>query len=184
VVLTGRWRRLLPGLLSACLLLSVAYAVDLKVPSEEESRAFGARQIVENMASVVVSTGNGRQDGTKLWRQMWWQTITDYTFHGPYFWGGKGFGINLAEADGFTLGEQNGAGLRSPHNSHMAVLARMGVPGLALWCLIGVTWMGGLLSHARIAWRRGDEQWGNLLLAIGCRSRLTRLLTWRSRARC
>ena len=56
----------------------------------------------------------------------------DYTLDGPYFWGGKGFGINLATVDGFP----SPAGAppnRHPHNITMDILARSGVPGLVLW---------------------------------------------------
>jgi hypothetical protein len=69
--------------------------------------------------------------GTMLWRFDWWKKIVDYTFKGPYFWTGKGYGINLADDDGFQVMPDHS--LRSPHNAFMTVLARSGVPGLVLW---------------------------------------------------
>jgi hypothetical protein len=72
--------------------------------------------------------------GTFRWRVNWWKTIIGYTFHGTYFWGGKGYGINLAAADGFTVKSDNK--LRSPHNATMTVLARSGAPGLLLWLIL------------------------------------------------
>src|SRR5262249_2371649 len=60
-------------------------------------------QLVENATSIVSSSDPGSAgslDGTKAWRVAWWNTIIGYTIDGPYFWTGKGFGINLADADG------------------------------------------------------------------------------------
>src|SRR5262249_28995466 len=56
------------------------------------------------------------------------------TFSGNYFWTGKGFGINLADDDGFQV--EVDRTLRNPHNVHMAILARAGVPGFALWLML------------------------------------------------
>jgi len=69
--------------------------------------------------------------GTMQWRLDWWKKIVNYTFEGPYFWAGKGYGINLADDDGFQVMPDHS--LRSPHNAFMTVLARSGVPGLVLW---------------------------------------------------
>ena len=38
---------------------------------------------------------NGRLD--------WWKEIVTYTINGKYFWTGKGFGVNLADDDGFQV---------------------------------------------------------------------------------
>ncbi len=68
---------------------------------------------------------------TLEWRLDWWLKIVHYTFAGPYFWLGKGYGINLSQSDGIQAA--NNPDLRSPHNAFMTVLARSGVPGLLLW---------------------------------------------------
>ena len=70
---------------------------------------------------------------TLQWRVEWWKKIIKYTFTGPYFWLGKGFGIDLAKSDGIHI--NNVPDLRSPHNAFMTVLARSGVPGFALWII-------------------------------------------------
>ena len=63
--------------------------------------------------------------------------IINDTFHGPNFWTGRGFGLNLADEDGFAGNDLRGtAPLRSPHNAHMTLLARAGVPGFFLWLLL------------------------------------------------
>ncbi|TME84487.1 MAG: O-antigen ligase family protein [Chloroflexi bacterium] len=87
-------------------------------------------QIVDNVGSIFSSSvGPDSLQGSKEFRLNWWGAIVDYTVNGPYFWTGKGFGINLADSDGF----QTDGTLRAPHNSHMTILAREGVPGLILW---------------------------------------------------
>ena len=73
-------------------------------------------------------------EGTKEFRLRWWSDIINYTINGPYFWTGKGFGINLADDDGFQVYADHS--LRAPHNGHIEILARTGVPGLILWILM------------------------------------------------
>jgi hypothetical protein len=70
-------------------------------------------------------------------RLDWWKKIIGYTFEGPYFWMGKGYGINLADDDGSQVTADHS--LRSPHNAFMTILARSGVPGLVLWLAFLVT---------------------------------------------
>jgi O-antigen ligase len=62
--------------------------------------------------------------------------------------------VNLADDDGFqpTLDHS----LRAPHNSHMSALARMGVPGFALWVLLQGAFGIGMLRAVR-AYRRSDD---------------------------
>ena len=95
------------------------------------------QQLWSNIESIVSSSGSGELQGTKTWRQLWWDKIFDYTFSGRYFWTGKGFGINLADDDGFQV--EVDRTLRNPHNVHMAILARAGVPGLVLWLTLQAT---------------------------------------------
>jgi hypothetical protein len=66
-----------------------------------------------------------------------------YTFNGQYFWTGKGFGINLADDDGFQMLADHS--LRNPHSVHMTMLARGGVPMLACWAaaIVGWYWLMG-----------------------------------------
>lgn len=95
------------------------------------SRSFSLDQVWLNILSIFQDVDTFSGTGSKHWRLEWWRTIVGYTFGGDYFWLGKGCGINLATDDGFqVLAEE---ALRSPHNGHMTVLARTGVPGLMLW---------------------------------------------------
>ena len=87
-------------------------------------------------------------DGTREWRLRWWGTIQDDTIHGPYFWTGNGFGLNLAISDGFLLGEAGGgSSLRSPHTGHLTILARAGVPGIVLGMSTLAAWFWLLMRN-------------------------------------
>ena len=97
------------------------------------ARKVSYEQIVLNIESILGNTDVSYLESSKQWRLNWWKKILGYTIYGDYFWLGKGFGINLAADDGF----QNADGtLRSPHNSHLMILARMGVPGFVLWFML------------------------------------------------
>ena len=150
------------------ILFGVISAADLQMPLGN-GRSVGPDQIISGFESIIGRSEVGNLDGTKLWRLKWWDAIVGYTIDGPYFWTGKGFGVNLAEDDGFMVGQEfGGPPLRSPHSAHMTVLARAGVPGLVLWVATGVAWVGTLLWTMIIARSRGDLQWANLFLWIAC----------------
>ena len=121
---------------------------------QDGSRSISVDQIVLNVKSVFGQTDHAL-DGTKKWRLQWWTKIWDGTFHGPYFWTGRGFGINLAQADGFDVIKE----LRSPHNGHMTILARMGVPGFVLWLTMLGVWTANLFTEWLRARRAGRHRW-------------------------
>jgi hypothetical protein len=122
---------------------------------------WGARSVslgqLERNALSIGGGGGGSLNGTREFRLRWWSKIAHYTFEGPYFWTGKGFGINLADSDGFQVAADHS--LRAPHNTHMTVLARMGVPGLALWAMLQIGFGASLLRATRRARRTGERFW-------------------------
>jgi hypothetical protein len=121
-------------------------------------------QIASNLASVR-GDSLPANEGTRQWRLQWWRKIKGYTLEGDYFWTGKGFGINLADDDGFQTDGLNHS-LRSPHNGHMTILARMGVPGIALWLLLLGSSSYGLWRSHRQAKRKGDRRGAALALWV------------------
>lgn len=129
-------------------------------PTSQPGRQVSVGQFVDNLRSIIGASSRSDLDGTKAFRLAWWSKIVDYTVFGPYFWTGKGFGVNLADDDGFqpTLDHS----LRAPHNSHVSVLARMGVPGLLLWALLQGSFGVGLLWAVRTHRRAGDGTMGGL----------------------
>lgn len=136
-------------------------------PSPEVHRIVSVSQVAENIRSIVGSSQQGNLEGTREWRMQWWTDIVSYTVHGEYFWGGKGFGVNLADEDGrqvlsdsvrSDLGGDGEAPLRSPHSIHLTVLARMGVPGFLLWIVLNATFLVAMLAgHVRC--RLAGQQW-------------------------
>jgi hypothetical protein len=121
------------------------------------SRRISLDQIVANVTSIFDSHASEGLEGTKTWRLRWWNTIFDYTLDGPYFWDGKGYGVNLADDDGFQILADHS--LRAPHNGHLEILARSGVPGLALWVLLQIAFGLTLLRAAARARAADLRQW-------------------------
>jgi hypothetical protein len=156
---------------SAC--LAGAYALEARLTSHQEARtsedrSLSVEQLVENVESIV-GYGGEQTEGTKKWREDWWSMIVADTVFGENFWTGRGFGINLADADGFQDGDHpDRPPLRSPHNVQMTILARAGVPGLALWGAFLMTWLYTILGAMFAARRRGQTQWASLFLFIAC----------------
>jgi O-antigen ligase len=134
---------------AAAVVLVAALFVDVDF-DVGRARTVSLDQIVENVGSVFANTGT-TLDATKDFRLRWWHDIVDYTVFGQYFWTGKGFGVNLADDDGYQFSADDS--VRAPHNSHLTVLARMGVPGAAMWLAIQL-WFAIQLVRAFIASRR------------------------------
>ncbi|MEB3294288.1 MAG: O-antigen ligase family protein [Synechococcales bacterium] len=121
--------------------------------------------VIAKMSTVFSDSGAERYQGTKEFRIRWWSYIIDYTFGGDYFWMGKGFGVNLGVDDGF---DPLGDGLvRSPHNGHICILARSGVPGFLLWVSLQVSWFSGILARTLKAYKiPGQGAWRGLFITL------------------
>jgi hypothetical protein len=134
--------------------------VELKV----RGRDFSAYQLGVNLLSIVGDVPEDQKGlyYTREWRLRWWTKILGYTVSGPHFWGGKGFGVNLAIDDGIRKETTN----RSPHSGHMTILARMGVPGAVLWLLLQTSFGISLFAAFLRARRLGQEWWARLDLWI------------------
>lgn len=147
-------RELVTVLVVGFVIFSAAYAVETRFtvyhePGSSQERSISTRQILENVASVVSQSGE-QAEGTKVWRTDWWNIIIASTLFGPNFWTGRGFGLTLADADGFQVIDPGLPQLRSPHNVHMTMLARAGVPGLALWGVFLASWLGTVMLRWRL----------------------------------
>ena len=134
--------RLVPVLLIVALSL---YSVT-KVEDKIQGRNTGIEQLQKNLTSILGGQVEGSLSDNILWRLGWWGKIVDYTVLGPYFLQGKGLGVNLAKDDGIPDDDTTDrTPLRSPHNFHMSILARYGVPVFILWILLLVALFRGLL---------------------------------------
>jgi len=149
-------RRGSSGLLAlavAVLLLSSAWVLNPQVDIGAD-RKLSIQQFAENAVSIVTASGEDNE-GTKIWRLAWWDKIIDYTVDGPYRWTGKGYGINLADDDGFQVNADGS--LRAPHSANFEFLARSGVPGLGLWLLLLLAYAVTILRAARVAAATGQH---------------------------
>jgi hypothetical protein len=168
----GKIRELAIVVVTGLMIFGVAYAlepafVDYHDARSSVERSTSTRQIINNIESIAGRAGE-QSEGTKKWRLDWWDVIVRDTVYGPHFLGGRGFGLNLADVDGFGSKGSEPRPLRSPHNVHMTILARAGVPGLALWGALLASWFGMLMRAMWIARRHGRTEWAGLFLFIGC----------------
>lgn len=98
-----------------------------------QGRSLSLNQLKQNATSIFVSADDGTSlSDNKVWRLVWWASIINDTFLGPDFWAGKGLGMSLAETAGMKYDPTEGD-LRSPHNFHLTILGRFGVPLFFLW---------------------------------------------------
>jgi hypothetical protein len=153
----GTWTK--PAALLA-IVVAAFTAFEFEIPAGLQRKAT-PEQIVENLRSVAGSD-DPRLEGTRRWRLQWWRTILGYTVQGEYFWIGKGFGSNLADEDGFQVTRDRS--LRSPHNGHLTILARTGVPGFVLWWTFLTAHGIMLVRSARQAKDNGDTIRSKLFL--------------------
>ena len=175
VLALGRYRLMLTTVLAAVAIFAALLTLETAFGVYEEAkdsleRPVSAHQILENAKSIIGQSGQ-QTEGTKQWRLHWWEVIIRDTIYGPNFWTGRGFGINLSDADGFTGDEvlrYNRPPTRSPHSVHMTVLARAGVPGAVLWALVLVSWFGALIKAMLTARAHRHDRWLGLFLFIAC----------------
>jgi hypothetical protein len=170
----GKVRQLAGVMIAGALIFGAAYVGEMTLtgyqePTKSAERRPTPSQIGENVVGIIDSKGQG--EDTKRWRLEWWDLIVKDTVFGDNFWTGRGFGLNLSIADGFQDTDPENLGrppLRSPHNVHMTMLARAGVPGLVLWALLIVSWLGLIMKEMLTARRRRQEHWAHLFLFIAC----------------
>ena len=142
---TRVWRPAIAAIVLAAVFFGSGIRIEVR-----DGRYLSAQDMVANALSIGGQQVQGDRNGTREWRLDWWRTIVGYTVEGPYFWTGKGFGINLAQDDGFVVGDADNHPLRSPHNGHLTILARAGVPGAVLWLML----QGGFALALLRAYRR------------------------------
>ncbi len=121
------------------------------------SRELTVDQIWDPAKSIVGQSDSSTLETAKTRRLQRWKMIADDTAFGDLFWTGHGFGLNLADHYGFNVDEEGS--LRSPNNGTMTVLARLGVPGLALWVLLHGWWVTLMLQAWWRARRARQDTW-------------------------
>lgn len=154
-------------LVAAGLAILAFTGIRFNVPTIEttKEREISFQQFAGNVVSAIFPSDMGDMENTKEWRLEWWHEIINYTIHGPYRWTGKGFGVNLADDDGFQVTKNHA--LRSPHNGHLMILARAGLPGLGLWVLLQLAW-AGTVWRTLVRSLRADDGWTGVFLFLFC----------------
>ena len=127
-----RRRRFLSGLTLATGGLVLALALtNLAIPLGG-SRAISVGQLASNFASVTGSSQDHNLQGTVTWRLDYWQLIISDVVTGDTWLTGIGYGPNLTDIFEVQVIESSQP-LRNAHNSHVTLLARLGLVGSFLW---------------------------------------------------
>jgi len=171
-VVLGKIRQLLSVIIAALAILAATYTIEGAATdgqgfaAQETDRKVSTQQIIKNVESIS-GHSDSNLEGTRAWRLEWWGKIISNTIYGPNFWTGRGYGPNIAFIDGY--GDINDeAPLRSPHNAHMTILARSGVPGLTLWLGFCAAWLAMMASGMLSAHLHGDQNWLGFFLFVIC----------------
>jgi hypothetical protein len=141
-LMSDRRRTMLAVMLTpVVLMVGLAWAIDFKIPAHP--RPISVTQLAKNLASLT-GGGSSELSDTAQWRDDLWTSLLKETRQYNKLMTGWGFGPNLAERMGFE-GERTEGPLRSPHNSHLDILARMGVVGVMIWGALWVSWFATMI---------------------------------------
>jgi O-antigen ligase len=115
----------------------LAWGLNVSLPGGQ-GRDYSLAQLIENTASISQGQNSATLGGTVAFRNELWSGVIDFANERGALVTGLGFGPNLAQELGVvvTVAEP----LRSPHNSHIDILARMGIIGLILWVAFWASW--------------------------------------------
>lgn len=138
------------------LILALGLYGATKLEENFQGRKIGLSQLKENVVSIVSSDAEGSLNDNKVWRLAWWGKIIQDSFSGSNFFVGRGLGMSMAAVDDI---EQDEEGLRSPHNFHLNIMARYGVPFFLLW----MYWMYLIMIRIK---RKDISQYSFTLLTI------------------
>jgi hypothetical protein len=160
VLLTRRPMRLVMTLVVTTLCAVLATTTLGLSVGGAQGRDVSAGQLVQNVVSIF----SGSQDTSQLsttvsFRNELWAGVIDDAERNNALVTGLGFGPNLALELGLQ-GQNTADPLRSPHNSHVDVLARMGLIGAGLWLALWLVWAGAVLrarGRFRIQGRRFEQ---------------------------
>jgi uncharacterized membrane protein SirB2 len=145
--LMGRrgWRMAAVILVTVLAGLVTAWGLDIHVQGSQ-GRDYSVAQLIDNLASIPGGGSTGGQlSATVEFRNDLWSGTLNLARDQGALVTGLGFGPNLAAELGLQ-GQANDP-LRSPHNSHVDVLARMGFVGAALWLLLWMSWYSAVLRR-------------------------------------
>ena len=132
--------------------LFLALSLSLRIPAQ--GRSFSASQLVTNVLSISGHRSGGLA-GTVAGRDQLWSLVIEEEVAEGKLVDGFGFGVNLPYLVGDYQVTNGPNPLRSPHNSHFDVLARMGLIGAAFWIALWLGWYWRMLTGCRRLAQRG-----------------------------
>lgn len=146
----NRVRLLVQGAVLTSAVLVVAATIATVIPAVGgQGREYSPDQLAMNITSIVneEKIPGTNLSGTVDGREELWNRIIEKQLRDGLLLEGSGFGPNLAaQVNVFDDGKET---LRNPHNSHLHILARMGVVGLSVWILLWLCWYGQLIVGCR-----------------------------------
>lgn len=107
----------------------------------EQGRRVSVEQLIQNIGSLTGKSDTsaaGNLDSNVQFRNQLWSAVIKKVKAEKRVLTGLGFGPNVAAEVGFQGQAKNP--LRSPHNSHVDVFARMGLIGAAIWAALWSSW--------------------------------------------
>jgi len=132
------------------LLFAIAWGANIHIEGTQH-RQVSVEQFVQNLHSLTggEAKANGNLATNVEFRDQLWSGVLTKVKKEKRVLTGLGFGPNIARELGFQ-GQQQ-IQLRSPHNSHLDVFARMGLIGAAIWVGIFGVWLWvGLRARRRL----------------------------------
>ena len=168
VYLMGRASRPVIAKVLVVMMAAVLLAFAFNFRVDLERRTLSVDQLFSNLLNLTPpSSEDGgstyADDGTIAWRLTLWDLVLEDTLSPERFLTGFGFGPNLAGRYGFVAGAEVGPELRNPHNSHLSVVARMGLMGAGLWIAFWVAWYRTLWKARHRFTFVGEDQKAALL---------------------
>jgi hypothetical protein len=149
-----RLRLIVRAVAVAALGLGLAVQLSLKIPTAGFHRQLTASQLIENVTSIGGARSGGLA-GTVAGRNVLWSLVYHRQVTDGRLLDGFGFGVNLPYLVNDSQVTNGADPLRSPHNSHDDVLARMGLLGLSLWIALWLGWYWRLIAGCRRLARYG-----------------------------
>jgi len=145
-----RLRLIVRGLAVIVIGLGLAVQLSLKIPTATpDGRPYSASQLITNVLSIGGAAG-GNASGTAGARDLLWTLVYQRQVADGKLIDGFGFGVNLPLLVNDTQVTGGTNPLRSPHNSHDDVLARLGLIGISLWIAL---WLGWYWRMVTGCWR-------------------------------
>jgi hypothetical protein len=136
--------------------LGLAALLSLKISGATPgSRPYSASQVVSQVLSIKGAAGGNAATGTVAARDLLWSLIYHQQVADGRLVDGYGFGVNLPLLVNDTQVTGGSDPLRSPHNSHDDVLARLGLIGISLWIALWLGWYWRIVAGCQRLARRG-----------------------------